>query len=151
MVAMPTAMPPSAVDQEVREARRQHDRLAVAAVVVSPKSTVSSSISASSSIASGDRRHSVYAGRGGPVVGRAEVAVPVDQRVPQREVLGHTDEGVVDRLVAVRVVLAHHLADRVRTLAVRPIGTHPLGVHAVEDAAVHRLQTVARRRAVHVT
>ena len=37
-------------------------------------------------------------------VGRAVVAVEVDQRVAQRERLGHAHEGVVDRAVAVRVV-----------------------------------------------
>ena len=76
--------------------------------------------------------------------GRTEVPVAVDERVPQREVLRHAGQRVVDRLVAVRVVLAHHFADRVRALAVLTVGAHPLGVHAVEDPALHRLQTVAR-------
>jgi hypothetical protein len=44
-------------------------------------------------------------------------ALPVDERA-HREVLREPDEGVVDRLVAVRVVLpAHHLADDRRALA----------------------------------
>ena len=77
-------------------------------------------------------------------VGRTEVPVPVDQRVAQREVLGHAHERVVDRLVAVRVVVRHHVADRVRGLAVLAIGPHALVVHAVEDPALHRLQPVAR-------
>ena len=60
-------------------------------------------------------------------------------------------ERVVDRNVAVRVELAHHVADRGRALLVLAVGTQAARVHAVEDAAVHRLQAVARvgqRRAV---
>ena len=44
------------------------------------------------------------------VRGRAEVAVRVDQWMSQRERLAEAHEGVVDGGVAVRVVLAHHLA-----------------------------------------
>ena len=55
-------------------------------------------------------------------VDRAEVAVAVDERVAQRPVLGHADERVVDRLVAVRVVLLQHVADHGRALAVRAVG-----------------------------
>ena len=63
-------------------------------------------------MASGAILHSVYRGRGGGVVARgAEVALAGDQRVPQRPVLHQADEGVVDRRVAVRVVLAHDVAD----------------------------------------
>ena len=56
---------------------------------------------------------------GGAVVERAEVAVAVDERQAHRERLGHPHEGVVDRLVAVRVVLAHDLADDAAGLHVR--------------------------------
>ena len=41
---------------------------------------------------------------GGVEVGRAVVAVEVDERVAQRERLGHADERVVDRAGAVRMV-----------------------------------------------
>jgi hypothetical protein len=55
-------------------------------------------------------RISVY--RGGVVsVDRSEVALAVHQHVAHREVLRHAHDGVVDRLVAVRVVLADHVAD----------------------------------------
>src|SRR3712207_8486064 len=47
---------------------------------------------------------------------RSEVALPVDQRLGHREVLRQADERVVDRRVAVRVVLAHHVADDARAL-----------------------------------
>ena len=77
-------------------------------------------------------------------VGGAEVPVAVDERVAQREVLGHAGQGVVDRLVAVGVELAHHVADGGGALLVLAVGPQAAGVHAVEDPAVHRLQAVAR-------
>ena len=61
---------------------------------------------------------------GVPVRGRrvavdgAVVALAVDERVAHRKVLGEADHRVVDRLVAVRVVLAEHVADDGGALAV---------------------------------
>jgi hypothetical protein len=55
----------------------------------------------------------------GVAVDAAEVALPVDQRVAHREVLREPDQRVVHRLVAVRVVLADHVADHARRLLVR--------------------------------
>ena len=77
-------------------------------------------------------------------VGGAEVPVAVDQRVALGEVLRHAGERVVDRGVAVRVELAHDVADRGRALLVLAIGAQATCVHAVEDPAVHRLQAVTR-------
>ncbi len=84
-------------------------------------------------------------------VDRAEIALPVDQRHPHRERLRHAHHGVVDRRVAVRVVLAHHVADHAGRLAVRPVGGVAGVLHAEQDAPVHRLQPVAgvRQRARH--
>jgi hypothetical protein len=61
------------------------------------------------------------------------------------------DERVVDRGVAVRVEVAHDVADDARALRVRAIGAQPRVEHPVQDAAVHRLQAVAdvRERARH--
>ena len=81
--------------------------------------------------------------RGGrTVVEGAEVAVSVDEGQPHGERLGHPHEGVVDGLVAVRVVLAHDLADDALALDVRPVGAQAELAHAVEDPALHRLEAV---------
>ena len=56
-------------------------------------------------VAHGGRRIAVH---------RAEIALPVDQRQAHGEILRHAHQGVVDRLVAVRVVFAHHVADDAR-------------------------------------
>ena len=52
----------------------------------------------------------VTVGCGGVAVHGAEVAVAVDEPVAHGEVLGQTDQGVVDRRVAVGVIFAQHVA-----------------------------------------
>ena len=59
------------------------------------------------------------------VARRAEVALPVDQRVAQRPRLRHPHQGVVDRRVAVRVVVTHRLGDRPRRLGVAAVRAEP--------------------------
>ena len=76
-------------------------------------------------------------------VDRTEVAVRVDQRVAEREVLGHPDEGLVDRVEPVRVVLLDHLADRPRRLAVWAVRPQARLEHRPQDPSVHGLQAVA--------
>ena len=76
-------------------------------------------------------------------VDRAEVALAVDERVAQREILGEANECVVQRHVAVRVVLAHHLADDRGALAVARGGGQAHLVHRVEDPAMDGLEAVA--------
>ena len=87
--------------------------------------------------------------RGAVAVERAEVAGAVDERIAQRERLRHADERLVERRVAVRVVVAHHVADDLRALAVLGVGREVLLPHRVEDAALDGLQAVAdvRQRA----
>ena len=68
----------------------------------------------------------------------AKVPLALHQRVPGREVLRETDERVVDRHVAMRVVFRHHHADDIRRLPEWPIVAQPLLEHRVEDPALHR-------------
>ena len=76
-------------------------------------------------------------------VDRAEIALPIDQRRAHGKILRHAHQRVVDREIAVRVELAHRLADGARRLVVRPIGREIQLAHRVENAPMHRLQTVA--------
>ena len=84
--------------------------------------------------------------RGRVAVDRAEVAVAVDERVAQREVLREADDRVVHRRVAVRVVLADHLADHAGGLDVLDVPRRAELVHREEAAPVHRLEAVAHIR-----
>ena len=130
------------VDQQVGERGRQHVRLRELVVVV------------------GDEVHHVFvemvrqrercrreaglrvARRRRAVVERSEVAVPVDQRKPQREVLGHADHGIVDGGVTVRVELAHDLAHHAGALDVAAVRPQAHLAHHVQDAPLDRLEAV---------
>jgi hypothetical protein len=137
-----------AVDEQVRELRRQHDRLDERAVVVGrPVDGLLVDVVAEQLRGQARQAHLGVAHRGGVVaVDRAEVALPVDQRITQREVLRHADDRVVDGALAVRVVLAEDVADDARRLAVRLVVQVALLPHAVEAAAVDGLQSVAHVR-----
>ena len=134
----------AAVDEQVRHARRQHDRLALRAVVARPERDGFLLDLLQHFV--GEAREAAFGvahRRGAVAVERSEVAGAVDQRIAQRERLRHAHQRLVDRAVAVRVVVAHHVADHLRALAVLGVGGQVLLPHRVEDAALHRLQAVA--------
>ena len=101
-----------AVDEQVRQPRRQDRRLAARLVVVRLEVD-----GVRVDVAEHLGRHSrepalrVAHGRRRVAVDVAEVPLAVDERIAHRERLRQADERVVDRLVAVRVVGAHHVAD----------------------------------------
>ena len=74
----------------------------------------------------------------------AVIPLPVDQRQAHGKFLRHAHHRVVDRLVAVRMILAHHVADDARRLAIALVPVEAVLVHRIQDAAMHRLQSVAR-------
>ena len=136
--------PGGAVDQQVGDRRGQHRRLGLAAVVVGLE--VDRVL-----VDRGGHRHRRgphpalgVAHRGGRVVGGAEVAVAVDHREPHRPRLGHPDQGVVDRAVAVGVQATHHLTDDAGALDVAAVGSQAHVGHRVEDPSLNRLEPVAR-------
>ena len=136
--------PGGAVDQQVRQPRRHHERLVLGAVVV--RAEIHGLLVDVGEHRRGDLRHAdlgVPHRRGRVAVDGAEVALPVDERVAQREVLRHAHDRVVDRGVAVRVEFADDLADRLRGLAVLLVRRVAGLVHRVEHAPVHRLEAVA--------
>jgi hypothetical protein len=84
----------------------------------------------------------VTIGRRRVAVDRTKVSLAFHQRITQRKILGHADHGVIDRRVAMRVVLAKHVTDHVRAFAEFGRRTQPLVPHGIEDATMHRLQAV---------
>ncbi len=134
----------AAVDQQVGEPGRQHlGLLHLARVVVVEVDGVLVDVLEHAHGDGGQAALGVAGGRR-RVVERAEVALGVHERVAQAEGLAHAHQGVVDRAVAVGVVLAHDVAGDPGALHGGPVGPGPHVVHAPEDAAVHRLQAVAR-------
>ena len=110
----------AAVDQQVGEARRQDVRLLLDLVVVRLEIDGVLVDVVQQQRGGARQPHLGVAHRRRVIaVDRAEIALPVDQRHPHRERLRHAHHGVVDRRVAVRVVLAHHVADHAGRFAVR--------------------------------
>ena len=136
-----------AVEEEVGELGRQDRRLLERAVVV--RHHVDRLLVQVLQQVLGEALHAhlgVAGGRGLVAVDRAEVAVAVHEHVAHVEVLRQADDRVVDRGVAVRVVLAHHLADDAGGLLVGlGVGVAHLA-HRVDAAAVDGLHAVARVR-----
>ena len=141
----PDRDPRRSVDEQIREPRGEHDGLFESAVVVRPHV---------------DRLkpqlvHELFGDGGQPGLGvsvggrgqphdRTEVPLPVDQRVAKCEVLRHSHKRVVDGLWPVRMVVPRGIAGDLGALVRLAVGGQPQPVvHDVEDAALHRLQSVA--------
>ena len=102
-----------AIDQEIGKARRQDGRLDRGVVVIGlvvdgilvdvVEQRRGGARQPGLGIAHGRRRIAVH---------RAEIALAVDQRQAHGEILRHADHGVVDRRVAMGMILAHDVADR---------------------------------------
>ena len=132
------------VDEQVREPRRQQQRLHRLAVVVGGE--VDGLLVDVAHHLHREWRHpalGVSHRRRRVVAGRAEVALAVDQRVTQRPRLRQPHERVVDGRVTVRVVLTHDVTDDARALVEPAVGTVAAVVHRVQHPAVYRLETVA--------
>ena len=135
------------VDQEIGKRRRQDRRLGGRFVEVGD--VVDGVLVEIGHHRLGERlepRFGVAIGRGRIAVDRTEVALAVDQGVAHVEVLRQTDERVVRRHVAVRVVVADDFADDLRALAVRAVRRQAHLAHRVQHAAVRGLQPVAHVR-----
>ncbi len=141
-----------AVDQKVRKARRQDNRLFFIAVVIGLEiDRILVDVLKQLHGRAGQAAFGVAHRRGWVAVDGAEVSLPVNERQAHGKVLRHAHQGVVDRLVAVRVIFAHHVAHHARRFHVFLVGRVPALMHGIENAPVHRLESVAdiRQRARH--
>ena len=141
-----------AVGEQVGEIGRQHRRLLLAPVVIGAeidRVLVDAVEQPRGDL--GQPRLGVAVGGGVIAVDIAEIALPVDQRIADGEVLGEPRQRVVDRLVAVRMEVAHRVADDLGAFPELALGAEPELLHGVEQPPMHRLQPVAHvgQRAVH--
>ena len=140
------------IDQHIGKARRQHHRLSFAAIVIVLElDRVLVDVFGQRMRDLGAARFGVTHGRGRIAVHRAEIALPVDQGHAHGEILRHAHQGVIDRLVAMGMILAHHVAHDQGRFAIGLVPVAAILVHRIENAAMHGLQTVARirQRAAH--
>ena len=142
--AHPDGDPGAAIDEEVGDARRENGRLLQPVVeVVLPVDGVPVDLGEDLHRRRREARLGVAVRGGRIAIDRAEVPLAIHQRVAEREVLDHPDERAVDGRVAVRVVLAEHLADHGRALLVALSVLEAESVHCHEDSAVDGLEAVA--------
>ncbi len=108
-----------AIGQQIREIGRQHHRLLLAPIVVRPEID-RVLLDAVEQLGRNRRQPRLGVTVGGRIIAVdvAEIALAVDQRVANREVLRKAGKGIVDRLVAVRMEVAHRLADDLGALAI---------------------------------
>ena len=133
-----------AVGEQVWEGRRQDHRFLFLAVVGIPEID-----SVFVDVAQKHRSDFSQLGFGVPVSGGiiavdvAEVALAVDQRVALDEILRQSHQRVVNRGIAVRVVLTDNLTDDGRAFAGAGAGVDLELAHGVEHPPLDRLQAVA--------
>ena len=133
-----------AVGEQVREAGGQDGGFLVAAVVVVLEVDAFLVDIADHLHGQGSHLALGVTGCGGSqVAGGAEVTLAGDEGVAQRPGLHEAREGVVDRGVAVGVVVTHDLADDAGGLGERGGGAVSAVVHGVQDATVDGLEAVA--------
>ena len=82
-------------------------------------------------------------GGGAIAVNIPEIALTIDERIANREILREADHRVINRGVAMRVVITHDFADDFRTLTITAIWIELELAHAIQDAALNRLQAIA--------
>jgi hypothetical protein len=101
-----------AVDEQVGKPRRQDQRLLQRLVVVGLKiDGFLVDVLKQRFARLGETRFGIPHGGRRIAVHRTEIALAVDQRQAHGKILHHADHGVIDRGVAVRMVLAHDVAD----------------------------------------
>ena len=135
---------PRAIDQQVGKLAGQDPRLLVLLVVVGLKvDRVELDVLEH---LGGDRAElglGVPHRRRRQAVDAAEIPLAGDQQVPHVPPLGHAGQGGIDRVVAVRVIPLHRLADDARALAGGAPGVQPQVAHRHQDPPLRRLQPVA--------
>ncbi len=136
-----------AIGQEIGEGAREHHRLLGLAIVVRTEiNRVLFDAVEQQARDLGHARLGVSIGGRIIAIDIAEIALPVDQRVTGGKILSQADERIVDRLIAVGMEIAHHVADDLGGLLEGCAGVKPQQPHSVEDAPVNRLESVARIR-----
>ena len=142
-----------AVEQQVRQARRQHHGFFHGAVEVRlPVHGALPQLAQQHLAVAGQPGFGVtHGGKGLGIIRRAPVALAVDQRVAVGERLRHQHHGLVTGRVAMGVVFAQHVAHGARGFLVLGQGRQPQLAHGVDDAPLYRLEPVAdmRQRAIH--
>ena len=136
-----------AVDQQVRNPGGQDRRFLIGIVISRNKvDRVLVDIRIKIFRHAGEPAFGVPHGRRWVSVYRAKVSLAIHQRIAQREGLRHAHERVIKGSVAVGMEFTHGLADNPGALHVPAVMQQAGIVHVIENAAVHRFQSVTHIR-----
>ena len=136
-----------AVDDQVGELARQHQRFLVFAIVVlNEVDGVGRQVGQHLGGHGRQAGLGVTHGCGRQTGDRAEVSLTQDQPAAHVPVLGHADQGRIDGHVAVRMVPLHGLADDAGAFAGRAGRSQAQVVHGHQDAPLRGLQAIAHIR-----
>ena len=137
----------AAVDQQVGEPAGQHVGFLLGFVKVRvPVNGILINIRQHFACNFGHAGFGITVSSRGVAVHGTKVALAVNQRITQAEILCQTHHRVIHTGVAVGVVSTQHSTNRIRRLAVRVAGVVASLVHRVQDAAVYGLQAIAHIR-----
>ena len=134
-----------AIDQHVRKTSWQNRGLAVLAVIVVLK--INGFLVDVGQQIGGRFVHAHFGiahGRCVIAVHRSEVALTVQQRQRHGEILRHAHQRVIDRAIAVGVVLTHHVSYGAGRFAVGLVVCVTRLVHSIENAPVYGLQAITQ-------
>ena len=136
-----------AVDQQIGKARRQHRGLPLGAVVIVAEfDGVLVDVFGQRMRDLGAAHLGITHGGGRIAIDRAEIALAVDQRQAHGEILRHAHQRIINRLIAMRVILADDVADHAGGFAIGLVPVVAVFVHRIEDTAMHGFQAVTRIR-----
>ena len=83
--------------------------------------------------------------RGGVIaVDIAEIPLSVDEGIAHRKILGETNQRVIDRLIAMRMIFADDVADHTRRFLEAGARIEPKEPHRPQHATMNRFESVAR-------
>ncbi len=133
----------TAIDQQIRNRSGQNSRLLQLVIVIRREiNGILTDIGIHAKRCLGHTRLSVTGGRRTVVKG-TEVTMAIHQRQSHRKRLRKTNHRLIDGGVAMRVQLAHNLADHTGRFHIRTIRIEIHLAHLIDDAALHRLQTIS--------
>ena len=132
------------IDEEVRETARQNGRLKIG-VVKGERHVDRVPVDVADEFGGkgGKTRFRVTVGGRAITIHGAIVALKVDQGGPDAPSLGHANQSLVNRGVAVRMVFAHDLSDDVRAFLGRFLKGVARFPHRVDDAALNGFHPVS--------
>src|SRR3989338_7293864 len=76
----------------------------------------------------------------------SEISLPLNKRIPQRKVLGQSHQGIIDRGISMRMILAKNCSNHSRAFLKRFVMCHPHFAHSVEDSPMDWFEAVAHVR-----